>query len=127
MAKILVVEDDESVRTLAARALERVGHQVDLAADGAAGLESIRREAGRYDLVISDIRMPMMNGIEMAQSAAAQFPGIRIMLITGFAEQRDDLADLGTIVCDILQKPFTLAEIRTRAEAALSASIAAVA
>jgi len=58
MAKLLIVEDDESVRTLSARALERAGHSVDIAADGAQGLDRIRAAQGGYDLVVSDIRMP---------------------------------------------------------------------
>lgn len=66
MAKLLIVEDDESVRTLAARALERDGHSVTIAADGAQGLTLIRQQRGSYDLVVSDIRMPEMDGIEMA-------------------------------------------------------------
>jgi DNA-binding NtrC family response regulator len=120
MAKLLIVEDDESVRTLAARALERAGHQIDVAADGAAGLASIRAAAGGYDLVVSDIRMPEMDGIEMAQAAATAYPGMRIMLITGYAEQRERAEDLHGIIRDVMQKPFTLAELRDRVGRALN-------
>ena len=79
MAKLLIVEDDESVRTLAARALERDGHNVDIAADGAQGLALIQQSGGSYDLVVSDIRMPEMDGIEMAMAAAKRFPAMKIM------------------------------------------------
>ena len=82
MAKLLVVEDDESVRQLAARGLERAGHRVDIACDGEEGLRKISEANGGYDLVVSDIRMPVMDGIEMSHQAAARFPGIRIMLVT---------------------------------------------
>ncbi|HMM63749.1 MAG TPA: response regulator [Mesorhizobium sp.] len=120
MAKLLIVEDDESVRTLSARALERAGHSVDIAADGAQGLDRIRAAQGGYDLVVSDIRMPEMDGIEMAQAAAAAFPSLRILLMTGYADQRERAEELDGIVLDVMQKPFTLAEIRDRVGRALA-------
>lgn len=119
MAKLLIVEDDKSVRTLAARALERAGHMIDIAADGAQGLSMIQAAQGRYDLVVSDIRMPEMDGIEMAIAAAAQFPAMKIMLMTGYADQRERAEELDGIILDVVQKPFTLAEIRSRVERAL--------
>lgn len=121
MAKILIVEDDESVRILAARALERIGHQIEMAGDGAAGLERISQAGGGYDLVVSDIRMPGMDGIEMAKAAARLFPGLRIMLVTGYADQRERAADLDGVIVDVVQKPFTLAEMRGRVERVLAA------
>jgi DNA-binding NtrC family response regulator len=120
MAKLLIVEDDASVRTLSARALERAGHNVATAADGAQGLALIRAALGGYDLVVSDIRMPEMDGIEMAKAAAAGFPAIRIMLMTGYADQRERAEELDGIILDVVQKPFSLAEIRARVEQALA-------
>ncbi|RUW18829.1 MULTISPECIES: response regulator [unclassified Mesorhizobium] len=120
MAKLLIVEDDESVRTLAARALERDGHNVTIAADGAQGLALIRQAHGGYDLVVSDIRMPEMDGIEMATAAAKQFPAMKIMLMTGYADQRERAEELNGIILDVVQKPFTLAEIRARVGRVLS-------
>ncbi|TPK98625.1 MULTISPECIES: response regulator [unclassified Mesorhizobium] len=120
MAKLLIVEDDESVRTLAARALERDGHNVTIATDGAQGLDMIRQARGGYDLVVSDIRMPEMDGIEMATAAAREFPTMRIMLMTGYADQRERAEELNGIILDVVQKPFTLAEIRARVGKALS-------
>ena len=121
MAKLLIVEDDESGRTLAARALERAGHSIDLAADRAQGLEAIRAASGSYDLVVSDIRMPEMDGIEMAKAAATAFPGMRIMLMTGYAEQRERADDLATKIVDVVSKPFTLPDIRSAVAHALAA------
>ncbi|TPI18797.1 response regulator [Mesorhizobium sp. B4-1-1] len=120
MAKLLIVEDDESVRTLAARALERDGHKVTIATDGAQGLDMIRQAGGYYDLVVSDIRMPEMDGIEMATAAAREFPTMRIVLMTGYADQRERAEELNGIILDVVQKPFTLAEIRARVGKALS-------
>lgn len=120
MAKLLIVEDDESVRTLAARALERAGHSIDIAADGAQGLAMISAAGGGYDLVVSDIRMPAMDGIEMAIAAARLFPAMKILLMTGYADQRERAEELNGIIIDVVQKPFTLAEIRSRVEQALA-------
>ncbi len=121
MANILLVEDDISVRILAARAIETAGHSVTLADDGDEGLAAICAAEGGFDLVVSDIRMPAMDGIEMAKAAAARYPGLRILLMTGYAEQRERAADLNGIVLDVLSKPFTLAEIRERVARALAA------
>ncbi|MCR5856909.1 response regulator [Mesorhizobium sp. J428] len=112
MARLLVVEDDESVRQLAARALQREGHQVEVACDGEEGLARIVQAGGDYDLVVSDIRMPVLDGIEMSHKAAARFPDIKIMLVTGYADQRERAAELEGVVVDVLLKPFTLASIR---------------
>jgi two-component system, cell cycle response regulator CpdR len=120
MAKLLIVEDDESVRTLAARALERAGHMIDIAADGAQGLVLIRAARGGYDLVVSDIRMPEMDGIQMAKAAASLFPAMKILLMTGYADQRERAEELNGVILDVVQKPFTLAEIRARVEQALA-------
>ncbi|RWF51101.1 MAG: response regulator, partial [Mesorhizobium sp.] len=70
--------------------------------------------------VVSDIRMPEMDGIEMATAAAREFPTLRIMLMTGYADQRERAEELNGIILDVVQKPFTLAEIRARVGKALS-------
>ena len=119
MARILIVEDDESVRTFTARAIATGGHDVETAGDGDEGLEIIRKAGGGYDLVLSDIRMPAMDGIEMARRAAGEFPGLKILLMTGYAEQRERAADLEEIIIDVVPKPFTLLEIRNKVQRAL--------
>jgi len=126
MAKsILIVEDDDSVRILVARALERAGHMITQATDGAQGLELITGAAGRYDLVVSDIRMPEIDGIEMAKAAAKAFPDLKILLMTGYADQRERAEELNGIIIDVVQKPFTLAEIRARIDKAFTSDWAA--
>ena len=120
MARILIVEDDESVRAFTARAIAACGHAVDTAEDGDLGLSSIRDAGGGYDLVLSDIRMPAMDGIEMAKRAAGEFPGLKILLMTGYAEQRERAADLEAIVIDVVAKPFSLNEIRGKVERAIA-------
>lgn len=120
MARILIVEDDESVRSFTARALGASGHAVETAGDGEEGLSKINDISGAYDLVLSDIRMPLMDGIALARAAARRFPGLRILLMTGFAEQRERAAELEGTVVGVVSKPFTLVDIRDRVAAALS-------
>ncbi|MBO6639670.1 MAG: response regulator [Roseitalea sp.] len=121
MARILVVDDDHSVRSFTARALTLDGHEVDQADDGDLALERIADKSGAYDLVVSDIRMPAMDGIAMARTAVKDFPDLRILLMTGYAEQRERAADVEKIVIDVVSKPFTLADIRGAVTNALAA------
>jgi two-component system cell cycle response regulator CpdR len=83
MTRILLAEDDSSMRTYLVRALERVGYAVDAVASGIEALPLLERES--YDLLLTDIVMPGMDGIELAQRAASLAPGMRVMFITGFA------------------------------------------
>ncbi|MBN8999970.1 MAG: response regulator [Rhizobiales bacterium] len=123
MARILVTEDDDAVRSFVARALTLDGHRIVTAEDGADALETLEREAGAFDLLLSDIRMPAMDGIELATKAAPQFPGLPILLMTGYADQRERAEGLDRIVHDVVQKPFSLAEIRTAVRATLAACL----
>ncbi|USI72914.1 cell cycle two-component system response regulator CpdR [Sphingomonas morindae] len=83
MIKILLAEDDSSMRVYLARALERVGYAVSAVANGTEALPLLERD--QFDLLLTDIVMPGMDGIELAQRAAALAPSMRVMFITGFA------------------------------------------
>ncbi|WFU08448.1 response regulator [Rhizobium sp. CB3090] len=119
MAKILITEDEDSLRTFVARALRLDGHETEEAADGAEGLEKLRQ--GAYDLLLSDIRMPVMDGIELAHQAASTCPGMKILLMTGYAEQRERADDLMEKIVDVVSKPFALPDIRKAVARALAA------
>ena len=82
MARILVAEDEETVRELVTRALTQDGHEVEAVADGAAALEKLAASEP-FELLLSDIRMPVMDGIALALSAARDFPRVAIVLMTG--------------------------------------------
>jgi two-component system, cell cycle response regulator CpdR len=112
MARILIAEDDEPVRGFVKRALEMDGHSVIAECDGAAALETLEAEGGAFDLLLSDIRMPLMDGIALALAAGRSFPDLPILLMTGFADQRERAHDLEAIIEDVVTKPFSLAEIR---------------
>ena len=119
MAKILITEDEDSLRSFVARALRLDGHETIEAADGAEGLEKLQEQ--EFDLRLSDIRMPVMDGIELAHRAAAERPGMRILLMTGYAEQRERADDLMEKIIDVVSKPFALPDIRRAVARALAA------
>jgi CheY-like chemotaxis protein len=114
MARILVVDDEEPVRALIARGLALDGHDAMTAADGGEALEVLEAEGGRFDLLLTDIRMPVMDGIALALAAKRDFPDLTILLMTGYAEQRERAKSLDSIVADVLSKPFALAELRAK-------------
>jgi two-component system cell cycle response regulator CpdR len=121
MARILIAEDEEAIRSLVGRALTQDGHAVITAADGAEALDIIQREAGAFELLLTDIRMPLMDGIALALATARDYPAITILLMTGYADQRERATGLQQLIHDVVNKPFSLATIRAAVEAALAA------
>jgi CheY-like chemotaxis protein len=113
MARILIADDEEAMRALVARALALDGHDTMTAADGAEALDILARESGAYDLLLTDIKMPVMDGIALALATARDFPDIVILLMTGFADQRERAHNLSAIIHDVITKPFSVADIRT--------------
>lgn len=119
MAKILITEDETALRSFVARALTMDGHETVEAEDGADGLEKLGQD--EFDLLLSDIRMPVMDGIALAEQAAERYPNTKILLMTGYAEQRERADNLNKIVVDVLSKPFALNDIRNAVADALAA------
>ena len=121
MPRILIADDEDSMRMLVARAIAMDGHDTMTAADGAEALDILTREQGRFDLLLTDIQMPVMDGIALALATARDFPDLKILLMTGYADQRERAAGLNAIVHDVVTKPFTVADIRTAVADALAA------
>jgi two-component system, cell cycle response regulator CpdR len=121
MARVLIADDEESMRMLVARAIGMDGHITVTAQDGAEALEILARENGAFDLLLSDIQMPVMDGIALALAAARDFPRTTILLMTGFADQRERASNLNAIAHDVITKPFSVAEIRAAVADALAA------
>ena len=121
MPRILIADDEEAVRGLVARALQMDGHTTITAQDGAEALEILTREAGKFDLLLTDIKMPLMDGIALALATARDFPKLTILLMTGFADQRERASGLNAIIHDVMTKPFSVTDIRNAVTAALAA------
>src|SRR5215831_5789931 len=120
MARILVADDEEAIRSLLARALKQDGHEVMTARDGADALELLARENGAFELLLTDIRMPVMDGIALALAAARDHPAVTILLMTGYADQRERAHGLEALIHDVLTKPFSLADMRSAVDGALA-------
>ncbi len=121
MARILLAEDEEPLRDFVVRALVQDGHEVVAAADGAEALDLLSREKNEFDLLLTDIRMPIMDGIALALAAARDHPDLTILLMTGYADQRERAHGLDALIHDVIAKPFSLAEIKAAVAEALAA------
>jgi len=119
MAKILIAEDDEAVRGLVVRALGEDGHDLTAAADGAAALDALILHDGEFDLLLTDVKMPVMDGIALALATGRDHSDVAIMLMTGFADQRERAHGLDALVHDVIAKPFTVEQIKCAVQEAL--------
>lgn len=120
MARILVAEDDDNVRQFVARALQLGGHEVVEAMDGGLAAEIMQAEQGKFDLLLSDIKMPVMDGIALALTVGAEYPEVIIVLMTGFADQRERAHGLEALIYDVIAKPFTLIALMEKVNDALA-------
>lgn len=121
MARILIADDEDSMRTLVARAIAMDGHDIVTAADGAEALDILNSDPAGFDLLLTDIKMPVMDGIALALAGARDFPELTILLMTGFADQRERASGLDAIVHGVITKPFSVADIRKAVADALRA------
>lgn len=109
--RILVVDDEASIRDLCARVLSRAGFTVATAGNGTEGLKKLREET--FDLVISDIRMPDISGLEVLEHAKRRYPSISVVLITGFGTPEALARAKASGADKILTKPFNPIELLT--------------
>jgi two-component system cell cycle response regulator CpdR len=109
MAKIILAEDDEDMRRFLVRALEKAGHQVQSFGEGASAYEEIK--GSTFDLLLTDIVMPEMDGIELARRAAELDPALKIMFITGFAAVALHPDSKAPKDAKVLSKPFHLRDL----------------
>jgi two-component system, cell cycle response regulator CpdR len=121
MSRVLIADDEDSMRALVSRAVAMDGHDTVTAQDGAEALEILSQQQGAFDLLLTDIQMPVMDGIALALTVARDFPDLTILLMTGFADQRERASGLDAIVHDVVTKPFSVADIRTAVADALAA------
>jgi len=119
MAHILVAEDEPSVGQIVTRALTHFGHEVTLVEDGGAALDALAKAP--FDLLLTDIVMPVMDGIALALAVASEYPHLRVLMMTGFAAERQRAHNLDALIHDVISKPFTMDQLRDAVTAALAA------
>ena len=108
---ILIVEDEDSVRTFTKKALELSGYNITEAYNGISALNIIRKSEVNYDLIISDVMMPEMDGPTMAKEIKKTIPRQKILFISGYTENYHNDLLIGDDTISFLNKPFTLEEL----------------
>ena len=111
MSQILVVDDERSMRDFLKILLTKEGHEVATAPHGEAGLEHLR--ASTCDLVITDIRMPGVTGLELLETIKEEFPDLPVIMITAFASPNDAVQAMKFGAFDYISKPFNVDEIKS--------------
>jgi two-component system cell cycle response regulator CpdR len=120
VARILVAEDEEPLRGMIARALAGAGHEVTTSRDGGEALDALSHAARGFDLLLTDVKMPVMDGIALALAAARDDPDLVILLMTGYADQRERAHGLDALIHDVISKPFSLDELHVAVTEALA-------
>ena len=119
MASILLAEDDAAERGLLARGLAGDGHKVTEAENGAVALQRLLANPSAVDVLVTDVEMPELDGIELARKAIAARPGLKVLLISGFAGGLERAADLNAQGVRSLVKPVALEKVRGEVKALL--------
>ncbi len=125
MAHILLAEDNSSMRSFLGTALRKAGHQVDMAEDGVCALAELQTEENSYDLLLADVVMPGMDGVELARRASDLRPALKVMFITGFAgvslaKPASETANV-PLKSRILSQPFHLKDLVLNVDRLLAA------
>jgi two-component system response regulator PilR (NtrC family) len=110
VARILVVDDELSMRQFLEILLKKEGHEVFCASDGEEALAGF--QAGPWDLLVSDIKMPKMGGLDLLRKAKGLHPNIAVIMITAYASPEDAIAAMKAGAYDYLTKPFKVEEIK---------------
>jgi CheY-like chemotaxis protein len=118
VARILVAEDEASVREFVTRALTHAGHEAVAVVDGLRALEALHGD--RFDLLITDIVMPGMDGIALALKVTKDWPDLGVLLMTGYAAERQRAHNLEDLIHKVIAKPFSLAEFLAAVDEALA-------
>lgn len=120
MATILLAEDDSALCQFLQKALVKAGHDVTSFTDGSHALEALGN-GKEYDLLLTDIVMPGMDGIELAQKATSAMPALKVMFITGFAAVAMGRQNPDQNNTKVLSKPFHLKELVNQVDQLLAA------
>ncbi|MDR3449247.1 MAG: response regulator [Alphaproteobacteria bacterium] len=108
-AHVLVAEDNPAVREFITRSLQSVGYQVTASIDGQDALDALTKD--KFNVLVTDIVMPNVDGIALAMKAIRLFPDLKIVMISGYAQERMRAHNLDALVHRIIAKPFSLEEI----------------
>jgi CheY-like chemotaxis protein len=109
---VLVVDDENAVRDFVERALNYAGYAVVAAENGQKALEELKKQ--KFDLLLTDIVMPELDGIALALKAVKEYPEMKILMMSGYVNQRQRAHNLDVLAHEVISKPFTLEEITNK-------------
>jgi CheY-like chemotaxis protein len=112
--RILIAEDEETVRTVVARLLESLGFTVTVAADGREAVRIFEADPKAFAMVVMDLTMPHLDGTEAFAHMRRVQPSVRVLLMSGFSEQDATVTFAGKGLAGFIQKPFELANLRQK-------------
>jgi DNA-binding NtrC family response regulator len=118
--KILIVDDEELIRNLVTAFLSKFGFSYETAVNGEDALEKMRQE--KFDAVITDIKMPKMDGIILTSKISNQYPGLPVMVMTGFDEEYSAGTAISVGAREFIKKPFSISEFALRLQKMISDS-----
>ncbi|MDI6802369.1 MAG: response regulator [Bacteroidota bacterium] len=117
-SKILVVDDEDTLRTVLSQELKGEGYEVETAADGLLALDAIKQN--NFDLVLLDIKMPNMDGFEVLKYIKQNHKDLKIIMLTGFADLKNAIESKKLGAEDFVSKPYDLVDLLTTIERVLS-------
>ncbi|MDB6140074.1 MAG: cusR 1 [Verrucomicrobiaceae bacterium] len=118
--RVLIVDDESTIRSAGSSVLEHLGYTVDTAENGRHGLEMIEAQAGAYNAVLLDLAMPVLDGTTALTIIRQKYPTLPVLLMSGYLSDRvDHLLLLGGPTA-VIQKPFSLTDLRDKLAALLA-------
>ena len=118
MARILVVDDEDTLRTVLSQELKGEGYEVEAAADGQIAIDTLKVKP--FDLVLLDIKMPNVNGFEVLKYIKQSHPNLKVIMLTGFADLKNAIESKKLGAEDFVSKPYDLVDLITTIERVLS-------
>ncbi|MEX0736582.1 MAG: response regulator [Bacteroidota bacterium] len=116
--RILVVDDEDALRTVLSSELEGEGYKVASAADGSEAIEILKKD--EFDLILLDIKMPNVDGFEVLKFVKETHPDTKVIMLTGFADLKNAIESKKLGAEDFVSKPYDLVDLLTTVERVLS-------
>jgi DNA-binding NtrC family response regulator len=117
-SRILVVDDEDTLRTVLSQELNGEGYEVDTAADGQIAIDTLKNK--QFELILLDIKMPNVNGFEVLKYIKQNHPKLKVIMLTGFADLKNAIESKKLGAEDFVSKPYDLVDLITTIERVLS-------
>jgi DNA-binding NtrC family response regulator len=116
--RLLIVDDEDSLRSILSSELSGAGYDVSTASDGEDGISAVKN--ARFDLVLLDIKMPKLDGFEVLKYIKKDHPGVKVIMLTGFADLKNAIESKRHGAEDFVSKPYDLVDLLTTIERVLN-------